>query len=172
MKEHKGMRPHDIVVLLKIISLDSEWLYKDLSYQLEIAQSEISESLNRSAIAGLISPDKRKVFKNTLLKFLEYGLPYVYPAKYGPFERGIPTAHSADVLKDLFISAEACVWPYAKGTMKGHAIQPLYPKQIVAALKDRRLYDMLALVDAIRVGKARERAIAIEHLSKYFSLDA
>lgn len=172
MKEHKGMRPHDVVVLLKIIALNSDWLYKDLSYQLEIAQSEISESLNRSAIAGLISPDKRKVFKNALLKFLEYGLPFVYPAEYGPIARGIPTAHSADVLKAEFVSSQACVWPYAKGTIKGHAIQPLYPKQVQAAMRDQRLYDMLALIDAIRVGKAREKAIAIEHLSKYFNYDA
>jgi hypothetical protein len=172
MKEHKGMRPHDIVVLLKIISLNSDWRHADLAYQLDIAQSEISESLNRSAIAGLISPDKRKVFKNALLKFLEFGLPFVYPADFGPIERGMPTAHSADILKDQFASAQACVWPYAKGTMKGHAIQPLYPKQIMAAMRDQRLYDMLALIDAIRVGKAREKAIAIEHLSNYFKADA
>jgi hypothetical protein len=172
MKEHKGMRPHDILVLLKIISLHSGWLNKDLSFKLHIAQSEISESLNRSAIAGLISPDKRKVFKNALLKFLEFGLPFVYPAEYGAIERGLPTAHSADVLKEQFISSEACVWPYANGNMKGHAIQPLYPSQVKAALEDQRLYDMLALVDSIRVGKAREKAIAIEHLSKYFNLDA
>jgi hypothetical protein len=172
MKEHKGMRPHDVVVLLKIISLSSGWLNKDISYQLHIAPSEISESLNRSAIAGLISPDKRKVFKNALLKFLEYGLPFIYPAEYGPIERGVPTAHSADVLKDQFVSAQACVWPYANGKVKGHAIQPLYPKQVIAALHDQRLYDMLALVDAIRVGKSREKAIAVEYLSNYFNLDA
>jgi hypothetical protein len=77
MKEHKGVRPHDVVVLLKVISLSSGWLNKDLSYQVHIAPSEISESLNRSAIAGLISPDKRKVFKNALLKFPEDGLPFI-----------------------------------------------------------------------------------------------
>jgi predicted transcriptional regulator len=90
MKEHKGMRPHDIVVLLKIISLHSGWLNKDLSFKLHIAQSEISEWLNRSAIAGLISPDTRKVFKNARLKFLEFRLPFVYPAEYGAIERGLP----------------------------------------------------------------------------------
>jgi hypothetical protein len=84
----------------------------------------------------------------------------------------MPTAHSADVLKDQFVSAQACLWRYAKGTMKGHPIQPLYPKQIMAAMCDQRLYYMLALIDAIRVGKAREKAIAIEHLSNYFNADA
>src|SRR5471030_1071946 len=98
MKSHNGMRPHDIVVLLKIIALKDAWMNKDLSAGLNISQSEISESLNRSAIAGLISPDKKKVFKNALLNFIEHGLPYVFPVEPGSIEKGIATAHSAPVL--------------------------------------------------------------------------
>ena len=47
MKEHNGMRPQDIVVLLKIIILDKlEWRIIDLARQLYISQSEVSEALN------------------------------------------------------------------------------------------------------------------------------
>lgn len=168
MKSHNGMRPHDIVVLLKIISLKDKWLNKDLSTGLNISQSEISESLNRSAIAGLISPDKKKVFKSALLKFIEYGLGYVFPAELGAMEKGIPTAHSAPVLKDLIVSQENYVWPYANGNVRGHAIQPLYPNQVYAALQDEKLYNMLALTDSVRAGKVREKDKAIDLLKNYF----
>jgi len=168
MKSHNGMRPHDIVVLLKIISLRDKWLNKDLSIGLNISQSEISESLNRSAIAGLISPDKKKVFKGALLKFIEYGLAYVFPAEPGGMERGIPTAHSAPILKDIIVSHEDYVWPYANGKVRGQAIPPLYPNQVYAALQDEKLYSMLALTDSIRVGKVREKDKAIDLLKKHF----
>ncbi|HTN21769.1 MAG TPA: hypothetical protein VL125_14900 [Pelobium sp.] len=54
------MRPHDIVVLLKGICLENSWMNKDLASALFISNSEISESLNRSKIAGLIFHTKRK----------------------------------------------------------------------------------------------------------------
>ncbi len=41
---------------------------------------------------------------------------------------------------------------------------PLYPRATEAARSDTRLYAMLALFDALRIGQARERALAIEHL--------
>ena len=107
MKAHKGMRPHDIVILLKIISLKNDnWLSKDISSSLYISPSEISESLNRSMIARLLSPDKRKVMKNALLKFIENGLGCVFPAELGAIERGMPTGHRAPVLKEFFSSSE------------------------------------------------------------------
>jgi len=77
------MRPHDIVVLLKIVAKGNKvWLNKDLAYELSISPTEISESLHRSMIAGLIDPSKKKVFKKSLLEFLQHGLRYVY--RYNP----------------------------------------------------------------------------------------
>jgi hypothetical protein len=55
------------------------------------------------------------------------------------------------------VSDENYVWPSADGKVKGQAIVPLYPNQVMAAMNDERLYDKLALVDAIRVGKVREQ---------------
>jgi hypothetical protein len=170
MKVHNGMRPQDIVVLLKIISLADNWTNKDLSASLFISPSEISESLNRSMIARLISPDKRNVFKTALLKFIENGLSFVFPARPGPIMRGIPTAHSAPILKDYILYDDIYVWPSASGTAKGQAIMPLYPNQVQAVLQDEKLYDMLALIDSIRVGKVREIEKALELLKQYFGM--
>jgi len=64
------MRPQDIVVLLKIALIKENWLAKDLSKNLKISASEISESLNRSAIAGLLSADKKILMKTPFLNSL------------------------------------------------------------------------------------------------------
>jgi predicted transcriptional regulator len=165
MKKHSGMRPHDIVILLKIASKDqSSWYMKDISQELNISASEVSESINRSKIAGLIAPHNNKLMKLALLDFLEHGLKYVYPQQPGAIVRGIPTAHSAPPLNKTIISDEPYVWPSGKGTMRGQSIQPLYPSVIEAVKKDTKLYELLALVDAIRVGRAREKEMAIEAL--------
>ena len=167
MKKHSGMRPHDIAILLKIASKGKEqWLMKDIAIELSISPSEVSESLNRSVISGIISPDKKKLMKLTFLDFLKYGLPYVYPIQPGAIVRGIPTAHSALPLNKIIMSNEPYVWPSGKGTVRGQSIEPLYPKAIEAIEKDDKLYQMLSLIDALRVGKAREKEIAYQELEK------
>lgn len=168
MKSHNGMRPHDIVVLLKIISINKGWLNKDLAWGLRISTSEISESLNRSKIAGLMSPDKKMVMKSAFLSFIQYGLRFVFPAELGAVVRGMPTAHSAPILKDYFLTTEPYVWPSPLGKVKGQAIAPLYPNQVAAAFEDSCLYDMLALVDTVRVGRVRETEKALELLKGLF----
>lgn len=169
MKQHKGMRPHDIVVLLKILLSEKEMFNKDLASALKISQSEISESLTRSYIAGLIDSTKRKVFKSNLMDFLQYGFTYVFPIEPGSLVRGIPTAHSAPILKDEIVSNEVFVWPFEKGSERGQSILPIYPKAVDAAREDEALYDVLALLDSIRVGKVREKELAVQKLKMIFN---
>jgi hypothetical protein len=44
----------------------------------------------------------------------------------------------------------------------------LYPSVVDAALRDPDLHQGLALVDAVRIGRARERKLAIELLRRKF----
>ena len=183
MKKHSGMRPQDLPILLKIeahrqnirrigtfIVAQKPLLKKDIALQLGISPSEVTESLARSAFAGLYDPNQKKVMGRALLEFLQYGVKYVFPQQPGALVRGIPTAHSAKPLAELIQSTEPYVWPSADGTMRGQAIEPLYPTLVQAVNNDSRLYEMLALVDAIRVGKAREVTIAVEELRKRLSV--
>ena len=159
------MRPHDIVVLLKIAVKGKEnWYMKDLAYELKISASEVSESINRSVIAGLIAQDKKRLMTLALLDFLEYGLKYVYPQQPGALVRGLPTAHSAPPLNHDIVSEEPYVWPYAEGKVRGQAIEPLHPNVPQACLLDTKFYELMALCDALRVGKAREKNIAMQEL--------
>lgn len=167
MNQNQGMRPQDVVVLLKIVALGNEpWLAKDLAASLLLSPAEVSNSLKRSMMARLLDSTRRKVAMGNLFDFLKYGLPFVFPQQPGGTVRGVPTAHSAAPLAAKFMSDEACVWPSAKGTVKGQAVQPLYPGAVEAALTDPALHALLALADALRVGRARERAEAAKELAK------
>jgi hypothetical protein len=161
------MRPQDIAVLLKLVALDDpHWLAKDVAAALRLSPAEVSNSLSRSALAGLLDGTKRKVARGALLDFLRHGLPYAFPVRPGGLVRGVATAHSAPPLRDVFPSDEPYVWPSAKGTVQGQAISPLYPGAPEASLEDAKLYALLALADALRVGRTRERNEAAKELAK------
>ena len=167
MRKHNGMRPQDIVVLLKIIALGKkQWQSKDLAQSLYISGSEVSEALHRNEIAGLIDFNKKKVNRQGLFEFLEHGLHYVFPQAPGAMANGIPTAHGHPFMKEFFDSELVYVWPDFAGEVRGLSIEPLYPNQVKAVKEDARLYKLLALTDVIRVGKTRELKIATSELSK------
>ncbi|MCK5536484.1 MAG: hypothetical protein KAI79_06635 [Bacteroidales bacterium] len=168
MKKHNGMRPQDIAILLKIITLKgTKWNSIELASALKISPSEISEALNRCRVAKLIDTKKRKVYINSFKEFLIYGLKYVFPVEPGAIVRGIPTAHSAyPINKYIASSKEIYVWSYLAGTHRGQAIKPLYKTLPVVASKDNKLYELLVIIDAIRIGRVREREIAIKELEK------
>jgi hypothetical protein len=156
------LKPQDVLILLKIVSdKNPSWNQKPMAEALGLSQSEISEAVSRCKYAGLLDPKGKVVMKLALLEFLQFGLRYVFPQKPGAVVRGVPTSHSAVPLKEQIQSTEHYVWPYAKGTVRGQSIIPLYPSVPEAALKDAKLYELLALVDALRVGRAREKELAI-----------
>ena len=168
MRKHNGMRPQDIVILLKITTFPEtgKWKMMDLVISLYVSQSEISESLNRSSLAGLIDFTKRKVMRLSLMEFLEHGIHYVFPQHPGALVRGIPTAHSHPEMKKKIISSEDYVWADADGKIRGQAIEPLTKSVVKAVRQDATLYKLLALVDVLRVGKIREIKIALAELKK------
>ncbi len=172
MKEHNGMRAHDILILLQIICLDkTSWHNKDLAYSLKISASEISESLNRSWIAKLLDSRKKHVNKMALMDFLAYGLPYTFPQVPKTLARGIATSHSASPLNQFFNAKLDFIWPYAKGNLQGLTIKPLHKNVPLIVHTNPKLHEMLALVDALRVGRAREKKMAIDLLRKIILQD-
>jgi hypothetical protein len=167
MRKHNGMRPQDLVVLLKIAALkDNPWQFKDLASSLAISQAEITESLNRSDIARLFNKSSRKLNRRNLYDFICYGLQYVFPQIPGTLVNGMPTAHSHPYFSRYFSSEYKYVWPDVNSKERGLAIEPFYKNQCFAAKSDANLYLMLACIDMIRVGKTREKEMAKEILKK------
>ena len=163
--KQSAMKPQDVVLLLKILSMNNDtWSQSWTAVELVMSQSEVSESVARSKYAGLLDPKGKKVMRMAFMDFLEKGIRYVFPQRPGAVVRGIPTSHSAPPLNLDIQSTEDYVWPYVKGTVRGQSIIPLYSSVPEAALKDEKLYELLALVDALRVGRAREKELALQEL--------
>ena len=161
------MRPQDIAILLKIVMLGkNEWQYQDLARSLCISGAEVNASLNRSKLAGLIDYNRKRVNKQALYEFLEHGIQYVFPIHPGALSKGIPTAHSHPVIKDQIVSESVFVWPDSNGTEIGQTIEPLFNTQVKAIKEDSALYEVLSLIEILRVGKTREKNIALQQLKK------
>lgn len=162
------MKPQDMLILLKIIALGNDnWQQKPLADSLRLSQSEVSQSVARMQYAGLLLENGKQVMRLALMEFLQFGIGYVFPQRPGAVVRGVPTAHSAYPLKNKIPSNEYYVWPSARGNTRGQAIHPLYPTVPDAIENDDKLYTLLALVDALRVGRKREKELAITALRKF-----
>ncbi len=166
MRKHNGMRPQDVVILLWMVKQgETPWKYADAASMLQISQSEVAEGLHRNLQARLVDPSKKKVHRAALMEFLVHGLKYVFPAQPGPLTRGIPTAHAARPLVDHIVADDdILVWPSPIGNMRGQSVTPLYGSVLKAIRNDPDLYELLALADALRVGRVHEQKIAEEFL--------
>jgi hypothetical protein len=168
MDKHNGMRPQDIVILLKMITMgDQKWSIAEMSDVLLLSMGEISKAMKRNITAGLVSADRMYVNKLALREFLIYGLKYVFPPQLGAPARGIATAHSASPVNlHIVENGEKYVWKYYKGTKRGNSIVPLYDKIPKIVENQPKLYELLTITDTLRIGKKREIEIAIEELDK------
>ena len=100
-----------------------------------------------------------------LAEFALHGAKYAFPAVKLPLVAGVPTSHSAPAFAGVFAPGSTdFVWPHPNGTVRGVGIEPLHPAVPFAAMQDAKLYELLALFDALRIGKARERGMALERL--------
>jgi hypothetical protein len=156
----------DVVVWLKLLLSGSGKTFAQLSNELGMSASEIHASVNRGAVAGLLDPSSRMPLRKPLEEYLLYGVRYAFPAKRGPVTRGIPTSYAAPPLAKHFPTHEDLppVWPDPEGPTKGYALEPLFKPIAKAVRQDPKLYMLLALVDAIRDGRARERKLAVDEL--------
>ena len=132
-----------------------------------MSASEVHAAVRRCAEAGLVDPDSRKPIRRAVEEYLIYGVRYAFPGKRGSLARGIPTAYAAPPLAgQIMLDDLPPVWPDPLGTTRGYALEPLYRSVPGAAKADPKLYELLALVDTLRVGRARERRLAEGELKR------
>lgn len=174
------LKPQDLVVALQLALLDfpEQWTYPELAERLKLSVSETNAATHRASDARLLTRARGRDAKPTpihasLLTFLEGGVPFAFYAQPGELVRGVLTAHCAPPLADLVMTPpqSLLVWPYAEGKARGQSISPLYKTVPEAAAGDASLYAALALVDALRIGRHRERKIALAELSKLLGCD-
>lgn len=157
------VKGQDILVMLKLlVGSGPSWSYLSLAHELGMSASEVHASVKRCEEAGLYNRHTRLPRRQDLAEFILHGLRYVFPARPGPITQGLPTSYAAPPLNRLlhYVEHESPVMPFKGGPVRGPEIKPLYPSAPTAAAKDPKLHEMLALIDALRTGKARERKLA------------
>lgn len=173
------LRPQDLVLVLKLVATSPSWSFGKLGKELSMSTSHAFESARRAEKLQLLRistappspPRVRGVLLQPLLgnlrEFLVHGVRYVFSVERGGVTRGMPTAEAAPPLRQYFPEPSVLqpVWPDPEGSVRGTAFSPLYENVPRAAKRDAKLYELLALVDAIREGRAREREIAIRELT-------
>ena len=160
-----NLKPQDVVVALKLFGYPSgRPPISIVASDLGLSPSEVHGAIKRLRGSRLVQGPALKDKPNisALEEFLVHGLKYAFPAEHGEVTRGIPTSYAAEPLKsEIAISNDLPpVWPWHDGDTRGLGLEPLYKNVPRAALRDPALYQLLALVDAIRDGRARERNLA------------
>ncbi|MEK7271188.1 MAG: hypothetical protein AAB215_09650 [Planctomycetota bacterium] len=166
-----NLKPQDILLVLKLAALEGKpWTQAGLAMDLGFSQGEVSSGLKRARAARLLVKAQGGIrpSREALIDFLLHGLPFVFVPERGALTRGIPTAEAAPVLASRLAPADQPppVWPDPDGETRGEAFSPLYRSAPRAALRDEKLYALLALVDAVRGGRARARSLAQEELRR------
>jgi hypothetical protein len=140
-----------------------------MGLDLSLSASEVHGALKRLAISRLVSDeaDDGRPLLQAVEEFLLHGVKYAFPAKRGQPTRGLATSYAAPPLAGKIVSGTELppVWPYAEGKQRGIGLEPLYRTVPIAALRDPLLYELLALIDALRDGRARERRLAGQELA-------
>jgi hypothetical protein len=160
-----NLKPQDVVVALKLFGYPSgRPPISVVASDLGLSPSEVHGAIQRLRSSRLLHGPALKDRPNIsgLEEFLVHGLKYAFPAEHGEVTRGIPTSYAAEPLKsEIAVSSDLPpVWPWPDGITRGVGLEPLYKNVPRAALHDPALYQLLALVDAIRDGRARERNLA------------
>ena len=145
--------------------------YAALAAELGLTASETHAAVQRSVVANLAqkrTDGRAFVISGALLRFVQYGARYCFPASQGGVSRGVPTGYAAAPLKDQIRQGNdpPPVWPSQQGTVRGIELVPFYPSVPEAAVRNPDLGELLALFDAVRAGNAREQVLAMALLEE------
>lgn len=167
-----SLKPQDVLIALKLHCLgEKEWSFVELGKSLGVSVGEGHNAVGRAKTSGLIYEREGalRVHPKKLFDFLVHGVPTAFFPVRGAVTRGMPTSVFAPPLSGKVAAAEGdipLVWATVDGVVRGESLVPLYPTVPMAAAQDQALYELLVLVDGLRVGKAREKKLSVELLEK------
>lgn len=174
------LKPIDLLVGLKILTSKQDWTQMGIASALCISSSQVNAAIKQLIEGNLFSlrQGKPQPVYAALKEFILFGAPYCFPAKLAELTVGVPTAYAAKPLSDeISLGRDPIpVWPYAQGKSRGVALEPLHRNVPKALLQfpDSDLHEILVLLDALRIGRAREKKMAqkllISKLDSLFSV--
>jgi len=157
----------DLIVLLGLLRHPvGGWTVRSLAAELRLPSASVQRSLDRLAVVGVFDARRRRVNVGACEDLFVYALRFIAPAAVGGETRGLPTAWAAPPLVGHLARTDDLppVWPDPHGEVRGLEVQPLHPRVVSLASADSEMYELLALIDGLRVGDARVRQLAVRML--------
>ncbi len=160
------LKPVDILVVLGLLRQPTTtWTVRSLAADVRVPPASVQRSLERLAVTPVFGAGRRRLSVAACEELLTHALGYIAPVSLGAETRGVPTAWAAQPLLDRLVqSGSPPVWPDPHGEVRGVALEPLHPAALEVARTDPDMYELLALVDGLRVGDARTRHLAATEL--------
>lgn len=163
------VKKSDVYVLSGLLAQDGDWSYRSLADRLRVPHPVVQRALSRAQGAGLYSAERRAVHLPHFEEFAAHALRFVAPAQLGALVPGVPTAWAAEPMASAIRSSSddpPPVWPFARGEVRGQAIEPLHSAAPEAIGEWSHLGEILTVLDSLRVGDSRVRKVAQEFLSE------
>jgi hypothetical protein len=158
----------DVVVLAKLVGYGGvRPPIAQVAADLALSPSQVHASLKRLERSRLIDAQTSRPLLKAVEEFLIHSVKYAFPVERGEPTRGMPTGYAAPPLSNQIAASGDLppIWPDPEGKVRGITLEPLHRAAVTAARQDRFLYELLALIDALRDGRARERQLAEKELS-------
>jgi hypothetical protein len=158
----------DVYVLSGLLVNEKDWSYRSLADRLCVPHPVVQRALSRARAADLYSVERREVHLPHLEEFAVHALRFLIPARLGPVGPGILAAWAAEPVASAIVSSgedPPPVWPYARGQVRGQAIEPLHAAAPEAIEDWPQLGEILAILDSLRAGDLRVRKVAGDLLS-------
>lgn len=169
-----NVQSSDLLILLGILREESDWSVRSLAHVLHLPQAAVQRSLVRLDETPAYDAARRRVSPSAVETLLRHAVPFVAPARLGAPTRGVRTAWAAPPLLDRLVAVDELppVWPAPDADARGLSVEPLHPAAVELSRSDPWMYEMLALVDGVRLGDARVRALSQELLSERLAAQA
>jgi hypothetical protein len=169
VKSKMQVRPQDVLVACKLLSIGPDWTYAQLAGSLALSQSETHAAVGRCVAAGVLAAGESvgpRVLRRPLLDLL-LAVPKIFVAERGPAGRGVPTSVWSPALRGMFdepsrerrlVWSTSCALLVGEvGVEDGMLVSPLYSTASRAAAQDESLYAILSLVDVMRLEPEADR---------------
>lgn len=146
------METQDIFILLKICAIHPGfWSAEDLPKELLMTPDQIQKSLKELRLQNFLDEELKPVIPSIKALLLEE-IYRLYPVKPGKLARGFLTgAKPGNYFTGPLPYTSVWVWPEEDGKDWGYEITPLSPTCSFAVRQDRRLREILAITETIRV---------------------
>jgi len=142
---------------------------RELAAELHVNPTFVHRMLRRAEQAGLYDGVEKRVNQPNFEELIAHSARYIAPARLGALTPGVPAGWASAPISKRIGQADdepPPVWPDASARTRGQALKPLHPSAQAACRENRKLAELLAIIDSIRAGDLRVRGVATDELHR------